>query len=85
MQGDTLIAASDGEVLMSHVCPNATDFPKIRDMAIYSPTGSVNVCGESVAYWQGLNPGLFTNVTVASYPATLTAEAILAMVQEKLQ
>ena len=86
MEGYTLLAAKDGDVLMSsHVCPNATDWPNITNTRILSPTGNVTVCGLSIAHWQSLIPGVLSNVTGTPIPDTLTAQQIVDMARKTLK
>ena len=84
MDGCSLLSPQDGDVLISHVCPNATDWPKITNTQIFSPTGVVTVCGSTISSWQQLIPGILANVTVSAIPDTLTAQQIVDMARKTL-
>ena len=84
MSNCTLLAANDGNVLMDNVCPNATDFPRITNTTVLTPTGSVQLCGQSVSYWQKAVPGVLQGVVAAPIPDTLTAEDIVSMARDTL-
>jgi hypothetical protein len=60
LHDSTLISRTDGDVLFSltpRVCnqtippgtPGSFDFPIIANISVYSPTGAVTLCGESIA------------------------------------
>ena len=71
-----MISATDGDILISEVCPDASDWPRIYNMRLYSPEAKATVCGEPLAHWQA--QGKLTNVTVAVLPnssATILAWA----------
>ena len=84
MRNCTLLASHDGGVLLENCCPNATDFPRITDTTVLSPTGAVTLCGESVGYWQGAVPGVLQGVVAAAIPDTLTAGDILRLARDTL-
>jgi hypothetical protein len=48
------------------VCPNASDWPKIYNIKLYSPLLKATVCGQPLAYWRA--QGKLPNVTEAVLP-----------------
>ena len=84
MHNSTLLAKSEGDVLISHVCPDAVDWPIITDTTVLSPAGNVTVCARSVASWQAQIPGVLARVVTGPLPAALTAEAIVQMARDTL-
>ena len=84
VRGCTLLAAADGEALMAHVCPNASDWPRVTDTRVLSPTGAVTVCGGSFEAWRARVPGVLGNVSSAPIPGGLTAEGVVQMARDTL-
>ena len=84
MSNTTILAATDGDVLFTQPCPNASDWPKVAGVAVLSPTGNVTVCGKPVATWQSDVPGVLVNVTTAALPAGMTAEDIVQMARDTI-
>ena len=84
MHNSTLLAAGEGSVLISHVCPDAPDWPSITDTVVLSPAGNVTVCSRTIASWQAQLPGVLERVTTGPLPATLTAEAIVQAARDTL-
>jgi len=84
MTRSTLLAASEGEVVMSHICPNATQWPAVNDTAIFTPLGAATICGQSIPFWQAAVPGVLAGVTARPFPADWTAAAIVEMARETL-
>ena len=61
-----MISKTDGDILFQEVCPNETDWPKVYNIKLYSPTAHATVCGQPLAYWQA--QGKLANVTQATLP-----------------
>jgi hypothetical protein len=80
----TLLATSE-EAVVSHVCPNASDFVKISNSRVFTPAGNATICGVTLPEWQRRVPGVLPNVTAVSLPAAaLTAEDIVNLARATL-
>jgi hypothetical protein len=84
VRGQTQLAAAEGESIFSHVCPDASDWPRITDSAFFSPLGNVTICQRSVPDWQAAVPGVLRNDSTAPFPAGLTAEGIVDLARATL-
>jgi hypothetical protein len=69
-----MISETDGDNLISQVCPNATDWPDVQYVEVFSPSAKTTVCGQPLEAWQA--QGKLETVTAARLPpdaATIVA------------